>query len=188
MARRTAGSKKRASKQEAPVRAKRAPRSPLQKTRDRFARAGKSPINVKSGEFTVQVTDLQAVQTVDCILLNHGPFGVTIRHKKSKGGSTMRVSHVPASNVLSVHGAVGEAAHVVIQRPAVIALYKGTVQFTKTGSKARITDVNGETVDLDMNNTRFLIEMFADEKGVKPAAKRSRRAAPEVDEDDFDDE
>lgn len=154
----------------------------------RMKRAGKSTVNVKSSVYTVEVTDLAATTSYEGQLIADNGSHIIFRHKKSKGGSRMRVSHFQAGDIISLYGEVGEAAQVTVREAKQLLNCKGTVSYQK-GVVIVTSDVTGEVTRI-RNSRDIRIALFVDEESNARSTKKGvkkRRAVP-VDDEDFEDE
>ena len=156
----------------------------------RLKRAGKSTVNVKSAVYNVEITDLSAVTTYEGLLVADNGTHVVFRHKKSRGGSRMRVSHFQSGDIISLYGEVGEAAAITVREAKSLLNCKGTVSYDK-GVIIVTSDVTGEVTRI-RNRDDLRVAVFVDEESTsrsasKKGAAKKRRAA-KVDDEDFEDD
>lgn len=156
----------------------------------RLKRAGKSTVNVKSAVYNVEITDLNAVTTYEGLLVADNGSHVVFRHKKSRGGSRMRVSHFQAEDIVSLYGDIGEAAAITVREAKSLLNCKGTVSYDK-GVIVVTSDVTGEVTRIH-NRSDLRVAISVDEESTarsasKKGAAKKRRAA-KVDDEDFEDD
>lgn len=182
------GSTKAAKKTVKPTRGRTTKAAKIEK---RLKRAGKSSINTKSAVYAISVVDLKATTDYEGQLLADNGSHVIFRHKKSRGGSRMRVSHFLSSDIVNLYGDVGEAASITVREPKTIMTCEGTVKYDEDGV-VLVTTTSGETQRFrNREDIKLFINVDEDTKGsssksVKKGAKK-RRAA-KVDDDDFQDD
>lgn len=165
-------------------------RSQLEKIGAKFSKFGKSKTDTIKANYLIRITDKQAIVTLEGQLLNQDASGIVLRHKKGRG-TILRISRIPASNLVYCSGSVGEACAAVVRRSKLIAEFYGTVETSKSGKTCTI--VNAETEETTVVNLeqqdRFDIEIFVDEGSSRKSKKegKGKGKKDDVGEDDFED-
>lgn len=172
-------------------------RSSIDKVNQKFARFGKSSINFDKAVYRVRITDTQAVVTLQGQLLARDSAGIVVRHKKGRG-SILRVSRIPNKDIVSIQGSLGEGCIAIVRRSQLVAEFNGTVEVSKSGKTATVTDKNTEdTTTVYLEDSRFDVEIFTEEGGKSSRknkegkegkeGKKGKKVQEETGDDDFDD-